>query len=122
MALSPRAQQIEEKRMPQIEIMLLGIAILLLLAVLASKASGSLGLPALVFFLGIGMLAGSDGLLGIYFDNPWLAQLIGTVALAYILFSGGLDTRWDVVRAVVRPAVSLSTLGVVLTAVSVGFS
>jgi potassium/hydrogen antiporter len=106
--------------MPQIEIMLLGIAILLLLAVLASKASGSLGLPALVFFLGIGMLAGSDGLLGIYFDNPWLAQLIGTVALSYILFSGGLDTRWDVVRAVVKPAVSLSTLGVVLTAVSVG--
>jgi cell volume regulation protein A len=106
--------------MLQIEILLLGIAILLLLAVLASKASGSLGLPALVFFLAIGMLAGSDGLLGIYFDNPWLAQLIGTVALSYILFSGGLDTRWDVVRPVLRPAISLSTLGVALTAVSVG--
>lgn len=107
--------------MPPIEILLLGIAVLLLLAVLASKASGSLGLPALVFFLLIGMLAGSDGLLGIYFDNPWLAQLTGTIALAYILFTGGLETRWDMVRPVLRPAISLSTLGVVLTAISVGF-
>lgn len=106
--------------MPQIEILLLGIAILLLLAVLASKASGSLGLPALVFFLLIGMLAGSDGLIGIYFDNPWLAQLAGTVALSYILFSGGLDTRWDVVRPVLKPAILLSTLGVALTALAVG--
>lgn len=106
--------------MLQIEILLLGIAVLLLLAVLASKASGSLGLPALVFFLLIGMLAGSEGLGGIYFDNPWLAQLIGIIALAYILFAGGLETRWEVVRPVLRPAISLSTLGVALTAVLVG--
>ncbi len=106
--------------MPQIEFLLLGIAILLLLAVLASKASGKLGLPALVFFLLMGMLAGSEGLVGIYFDNPWLTQLAGTVALAYILFAGGLETHWEEVHPVLRPAISLSTLGVLLTAISVG--
>lgn len=103
-----------------IELLLLGISILLLLAILAGKASGRVGVPALAAFLALGMLAGSDGPGGIYFDNPWLTQLVGTVALAYILFAGGLETRWRVVRPVLAPAIALSTLGVALTTLLVG--
>lgn len=98
----------------------LGFSILLLVSVLASKASGWLGVPALLIFLGVGMLAGSDGPGGIWFDNPYAAQFLGTLALAYILFSGGLETNWATVRPVLRPAVTLATLGVFLTAVLVG--
>ncbi len=104
-----------------IELLLFIIGILLLLAVIASKVSGRLGVPALVLFLALGMLAGSDGLGGIHFDNPWLAQLVGTAALAYILFSGGLDTRLDLVRPAVIPSLVLSTVGVALTATLVGW-
>jgi cell volume regulation protein A len=104
-----------------IEYILLGTAVLLLLSIIASKASGRLGVPALVLFLLIGMLAGSDGLGGIHFDDPWLAQLLGVVALAYILFAGGLETDWASIRPVLWQGMALSTVGVVLTAVAVGW-
>ncbi len=94
----------------------LGISLLLLISVLASKASEWLGVPALLIFLAIGMLVGSEGPGGIWFDNYALAQMIGTLALAYILFSGGLDTDWKTVRPVLRPAGILATIGVFLTA------
>lgn len=103
-----------------IEFLLLGASVLVLLAILASKASGRLGIPALVAFLALGMLAGSDGPGGFYFDNPWLTQLVGTVALSYILFAGGLETRWRVVRPIALPALALSTIGVALTTLLVG--
>jgi cell volume regulation protein A len=76
--------------------------------------------PALLLFLGIGMLAGSEGPGGIYFDDAGLAQSIGIVALIIILFAGGLDTRWHEVRSVVWQAASLGTLGVLITALAVG--
>jgi cell volume regulation protein A len=103
-----------------IELIVLVGALLLLLGVLASRASHRLGIPALLVFLAIGMLAGSDGPGGIYFDDHWLAQFLGSVALAYILFAGGLDTSWGTVRPVWKQSALLSTLGVVLTAVLVG--
>ena len=103
-----------------IEYIILIVAVLLLLSVLASKASGKLGVPALLLFLGIGMLAGSDGPGGIYFDNPWLAQLLGSISLAYILFAGGLQTQWKTARPILAPALALSTVGVLLTALAVG--
>ena len=103
-----------------IEPYLVGAALLLILSVIASKISDRLGVPALLLFLGIGMLAGSDGLGGIYFDDPALAQYLGVMALVIILFSGGLDTSWKSVRAAAREAVSLATLGVLLTAVTLG--
>ncbi|MCX7670720.1 MAG: cation:proton antiporter, partial [Anaerolineae bacterium] len=81
-----------------LEYLLLGAALLLLISVLASKASGRLGVPALLLFLLIGMLAGSDGPGGIYFDDPRLAGSLGVVALAFILFAGGLDTDWSRIR------------------------
>jgi cell volume regulation protein A len=68
----------------------------------------------------IGILAGSEGIGGIHFDNAALAQLIGIVALIFILFSGGLDTNWESIKPVLWRGISLSTLGVVLTALSVG--
>jgi cell volume regulation protein A len=89
---------------------------LLLVSVLASKPSGRLGVPSLLVFVAIGVLAGSEGPGGIWFDDAGLAQSLGVVALAYILFAGGLDTHWQSVRDAVRPALALSTLGVLLTA------
>jgi len=73
------------------------------------------GIPSLVFFIGIGMLAGSDGPGGFYFNDPGLAQAIGIIALILILFSGGLDTSWPRVRPVLRSAFALSTLGLLVT-------
>lgn len=97
----------------------LGISLLLLISVIASKASEWLGVPALLVFLAIGMLTGSEGPGGVGFDNTALTQMVGTLALAYILFSGGLDTSWKKVRPVLRPAATLATVGVLLTAVLV---
>jgi potassium/hydrogen antiporter len=105
--------------MPTIEEVILVASVLLLLGVLASKVSVRAGIPPLLLFLALGMLAGSDGPGGIFFDNAWLAQLVGTVALAFILFSGGLDTDWPKVRSALWPALSLSTVGVLITAVLV---
>ncbi len=62
------------------------------------------------------MLAGSDGVVGIYFDNVEMAQNIGTLALIFILFGGGLDTTWKAIRPVLKEGVVLATLGVCLTA------
>lgn len=107
--------------MPPFEHILLGVSVLLLLSILASKASGRLGVPALVIFLAIGMLAGTDGIGHIHFDNNVHAQSLGVVALAYILFAGGLDTDWKAVKPVLGPALILATLGVALTAALVGW-
>ncbi len=96
------------------------VSALLVMSILASKLSSWLGVPVLLIFLGVGMLAGSDGPGKIYFDNPHLTQGLGIMALAMILFSSGLDTRWERVRDLVKPALSLATLGVFLTSVLVG--
>jgi cell volume regulation protein A len=93
---------------------------LLVLSVLASRISSSLGLPALLIFLGIGMLAGSEGPGQIPFDNYSLAFAIGSVCLAFILFDGGLRTSWRSVRPVLPLATSLSFVGTVVTGVATG--
>jgi len=100
-------------------ILLIG-SILLLISVIAGKTTNRLGVPTLIFFLIIGVLAGSEGIGGIHFDNASIAQLIGITALNFILFSGGLDTRWESIRPVLWEGVALSTAGVLLTAISVG--
>lgn len=103
-----------------IEYLLLIGSALVLCSIGLAKLSDNLGVPTLVLFLLIGMLAGSEGPGGIYFDDAELAQSIGIIALVFILFAGGLDTRWDEVRPVLWQATSLATLGVFLTALTVG--
>jgi potassium/hydrogen antiporter len=102
------------------ENILLAFSILLFISIIASKTSFKFGIPALILFLIVGMLAGSDGPGGIIFDDPEVAQFLGIVALTFILFSGGLDTKWESIKPVVRTGLALSTLGVLITAVSVG--
>ena len=103
----------------QVEFFLLILSTLFFASILAGKAGSRFGVPALLLFLGVGMLFGSDGL-GIHFDNIKLAHMIGTVALSAILFSGGLDTKFADVKPVLGPGVTLATLGVLITAVATG--
>lgn len=97
-------------------------AILLLIGIFSSKFSSRVGLPVLVLFILIGMLAGSEGIGGIAFENYTLAHGIGTVALAVILFDGGLRTSLSSFRAVLAPSVLLATMGVVFTAAITGLA
>lgn len=95
-------------------------AVLLLVGILSSKLSARIGLPVLVLFLVIGMLAGESGIGGIAFDNPEGAHALGTLALAIILFDGGLQTPTSSIRAVWKPASLLATFGVLVTALITG--
>ncbi|MDD4938617.1 MAG: potassium/proton antiporter [Candidatus Omnitrophica bacterium] len=106
--------------MMAIETIILWAAILTLVSVLASKLSDRFALPALLLFLIIGMLAGSEGLGGIYFDDYSIAKSIGLIALIFIIFSGGLDTSWKSVKPLFIPGLVLSTAGVLITAIIVG--
>ncbi len=103
----------------QIELILLVLSFLFFLSVFAGKASSKYGVPSLLLFLGVGMLAGSDGL-GVQFDDIYIAQAIGTVALCIILFSGGMDTKVNEIKSVILQGVILSTFGVLITALIMG--
>ncbi|MBE9173005.1 cation:proton antiporter, partial [Cyanobium sp. LEGE 06143] len=94
--------------------------VLLLLGIASSKFSARLGMPVLVLFLAVGMLAGSEGIGRIPFENYDLANSIGSVALALILFDGGLRTNRAALRRVWAPAGALATAGVVITALITG--
>ncbi|HEX4986142.1 MAG TPA: potassium/proton antiporter [Burkholderiales bacterium] len=95
--------------------------LLLLVSILASTLSSRTGAPLLLVFLGIGMLAGDEGAGHIRFGDYQLAYLVGTMALAVILFDGGMRTRYETFRVGLWPAVSLATVGVVLTTAIVGY-
>lgn len=88
---------------------------LLLISVSASKVANKFGVPALLLFLFIGMLAGSEGIGGLSFENYNLAKTIGDLALIFILFTGGLETEWKSIRPVLVQGLIMSTLGVALT-------
>lgn len=92
------------------------VAMVICLCILAEKFSGKFGMPALLLFMGIGMAFGSDGLLKIPFDNYELAEKCCTIALCFIMFYGGFNTKWKAAREVAVKSVLLSTLGVVITA------
>ncbi|RZS87464.1 potassium/proton antiporter (CPA1 family) [Motilibacter rhizosphaerae] len=98
----------------QLDAVLLVGALVLLLAIATSRLSAGTGLPSLVLYVGLGMLIGEDGL-GVRFDDPQLAQVLGYAALVVILAEGGLTTRWSSVRSSVGLAASLSTLGVAVS-------
>lgn len=103
------------------EEVLLITSVILFLSIFAGKAGYRFGLPALLLFLGVGMLFGSDGL-GIQFSDPHIAQFIGMLALSIILFSGGMDTKLAEVKPIASQGVVLATLGVlIMTLVTGGF-
>lgn len=99
-------------------ILLVG-SILLFVSILVGKTGYRFGVPALLLFLGVGMLFGSDGL-GLQFHNAKEAQFIGMVSLSVILFSGGMDTKFTDIRPVLPQGLLLSTVGVLLTALFTG--
>jgi potassium/hydrogen antiporter len=101
------------------QVLLFG-SLLLLVGILSHKFSARFGVPVLVLFLLVGMIAGEDGLGGISFDNFELAHAVGTLALAMILFDGGLRTPMSVLRSSWKPALVLSTSGVLITSVITG--
>ena len=96
---------------------IIGVAGVILLCVLAEKFSDKLGMPALILFMFIGMLFGSDGIFKIYFSNFSAAETICSVALIFIMFYGGFNTKWKAAKQVAGKAIVLSTLGVLITAV-----
>ena len=100
-------------------ILLIG-SMLLFISIIAGKASSRLGVPVLVLFIIVGMIAGSEDIGGISFKNPGVTQFIGIIALCFILFSGGLETDWPCIKPVLRQSVMLSTAGVLVTAVATG--
>ncbi|KUM51609.1 potassium/proton antiporter [Rheinheimera sp. EpRS3] len=95
---------------------------LFVISIIATLISARLGAPMLLVFLIIGMLAGEQGLVGIKFDNPQVAFLIGSIALVIILFDGGMRTHPERFRVALAPASMLATLGVMLTCGIVGIS
>ena len=102
-----------------IELVFFSVGIMLVLTVLAGGISSRFGLPALLGFMALGMLAGSDGPGGIRFSDYGFAQSVGVLCLVFILFSGGLDTLWHSVRSAAAPAILLATVGVTISAVVV---
>ena len=96
------------------ELVLLVAAGILLVSIILTKVGYRFGLPALLLFLGVGMLFGSDGL-GIQFNDPKAVQFIGMLALTMILFLGGMDTKVADIKPVAKQGVVLATLGVLLT-------
>lgn len=99
-------------------ILLIG-SILLFVSIVVGKTGYRFGVPALLLFLLVGMLFGSDGL-GLQFHNAKIAQFIGMVALSVILFSGGMDTKFKEIRPILSLGIVLSTVGVFLTALFTG--
>ncbi len=97
-------------------IVLFTVAVLILVSVVMSRLGGRAGIPGALLFIAVGMLAGSEGIGGIQFEDYALAFRIGNVALALILFDGGLNTPLAAVREAIKPAGVLATVGVVLTA------
>lgn len=105
-----------------IDQLILVAAVLILAGIVSSKLSARLGLPVLVLFILVGMLAGEGGPGGIRFNNPQAAHALGTLALALILFDGGLQTSIASAKSVWKPASVLATFGVLITATITGLA
>lgn len=99
-------------------ILLIG-SVLIFSSIIISKTGYRFGIPTLLLFLLVGMLFGSDGL-GLQFNSARDAQFIGMIALSIILFSGGMDTKFQDIKPVLKPGMVLSTVGVLLTTVLTG--
>lgn len=96
-------------------LLLLG-AVVMVACIAGNKLSGRLGIPTLFFFIALGMLFGSDGLLRIHFEDYAFSEKVCSAALIIIMFYGGFGTKWKTARPVAVQSVLLSTLGVLITA------
>ena len=96
------------------------VAAVILLCLSLNKMSNKLGIPMLLAYILLGMMFGTDGILKIPFDNFTIAEQICTVSLIFIMFYGGFGTNWKQAKLVAGKAVLLSTVGVILTAVTTG--
>lgn len=111
----------------QVEFILLILSLLFFVSIIADKIGYKFGVPALLLFLVVGMLFGSNGI-GALFDVEGIeihtenAQAISTVALCIILFSGGMDTKLSDVKSVLAPGITLATIGVLITCLLTGFT
>ena len=105
-----------ENLLSSLNLYIIGIGVILFISVYASKISEKIGLPLLLVFLGFGMLRRSEGIVGIEFDNPHLAPAVGTIALVFILYNGGLNTKFERIQSVMVSGILLATIGVLLTA------
>lgn len=106
--------------MDTLNILYLVSAVLIFVSIMTSQLSARLGVPLLLFFLGVGVLAGEEGILGIEFEQYALANFIGQAALACILLDGGLRTSLNSFRVGLKPAVTLATWGVIATVLTLG--
>lgn len=97
-------------------VLILLVAAVILLCVVVEKFSDRFGMPALIFFMFIGMIFGSDGIMKIPFDDFKMAENICSIALIFIMFYGGFNTKWQAAKTVAVKSILLSTLGVVITA------
>ena len=104
-----------------VEAFLIVGSFLLFVSILASRISTQLGIPTLLIFLAIGMLAGSDGIGGISFDNLHMAKALGAITITLILFFGGLDTDFAHIKPIIWNGILLSTIGVLITTFSIGY-
>ena len=95
---------------------MLMISLIIVLCVVLSKVSSRMGVPVLLFFIILGMVFGSDGIIKIPFDNYALAENISTIAMVLIMFNGGFGTKWSAAKPVAVKALLLSSLGTGLTA------
>ncbi|MGZ5324810.1 MAG: potassium/proton antiporter [Solirubrobacterales bacterium] len=102
--------------------LILVAGILLALGIVAALLADRVKVPGLILFLGLGMLVGSEGIAGVEFDDAELTRTLGTIGLVLILFEGGLAAGWREIRPVLVTAVSLATLGTIMTAVAAGFA
>src|SRR5918996_5989897 len=93
---------------------------LLATGIAAALIADRVRVPGLVLFLALGMLVGSEGIGGVEFDDAELTRTLGTIGLVVILFEGGLSAGWGQIRPVVGAAVSLATVGTILTALIAG--
>ena len=105
-----------------VDILIFVTGALVLLGIASSKISARMGVPVLVLFLLLGMVAGSEGIGGLAFENYTIAHAIGTLALAIILFDGGLSTPLEAVRVAWKPSLALATGGVLITTLVTGLA
>lgn len=106
--------------MDTVNIVFLVASMLIFISIMTSTLSARLGVPLLLFFLGVGMLAGEEGVLGIRFEEYSMANFIGQAALACILLDGGLRTSFRSFRVGLKPAITLATWGVLATVLALG--